>query len=134
MASQSIVILPKGYLGNLCASYAKRTDGVFLLIVTAIQKQQIKALMLWVQDMDQVGQPLSFPNGTTQDVFRATITEALECDCRRKIQKKDGVAYLDSSFDVKLKSSTQGEKWSKELEATLSQIIRMKGVPLTYVL
>ena len=39
-------------MGNLCASYAKRTDGVFPVFLTPIQKQQIKALIMWVQDMD----------------------------------------------------------------------------------
>ena len=43
---------------DACVSYAKRTDGPFPVILTPIQKQRIKALMLWVQDMHQVREPL----------------------------------------------------------------------------
>ena len=119
---------------DACVSYAKRTDGVFPVILTPIQKQRIKALMLWVQDMHRVDLPLSFPNGTTQQEFRDAITGALERDRRRKIQRKEGDAYLDSSFDIKLKSSVQWQKWIEELDTTLSQIIGVKGLPLSYVI
>ena len=58
----------------------------------------------------------------------------MERDRRRKIQTKEGESYLDSSFDIKLKSSFQWQKWSKELETTLSQVIGVKGLPLSYVI
>ena len=119
---------------DACVSYAKRTNGPFPVILTPIQKQRIKALMLWVQDMHRVGEPLSFPDETTQREFCTTITDALERDRRRKIQMKEGESYLDSSFDIKLKSSFQWQKWSEELETTLSQVIGVKGLPLSYVI
>jgi len=33
---------------DACSSYTKRTDGAFPIILTPIQKQQMKALTLWV--------------------------------------------------------------------------------------
>ena len=37
-----------------CAGYAKRTDNPFPVILTPIQKQRFKSLVLWVKDMDRV--------------------------------------------------------------------------------
>ena len=117
-----------------CVSYAKRTDGPFPVVLTPIQRQRIKSLVLWVKDMDRVNQPLSFPNTTTQEQFRDALSEALERDRRRRDQKKEGESYLDSTFNTKLKSAAQWEKWTEELSTTLCQIIGVTGIPLTYVI
>ena len=39
---------------DACVSYAKRTDGPFPVILTPVQKQRIKSLVLWVKDQDRV--------------------------------------------------------------------------------
>src|SRR5210317_345036 len=119
---------------DACASYAKRQDGEFPVILTPIQKQRIKALVLWVKDYHRVNAPLEFPSSTTQGQLWAILAEALERDRRRKDQKKEGDSYLDSTFNVKLKSTAQWEKWNEELESTLCQIIGVRGVPLTYII
>ena len=119
---------------DTCTSYAKRTDGPFPVVLTPVQKQRIKSLVLWVKDRDRVGQDLSFPATTSQAEFRSAISESLERDRRRRSQKKEGESYLDSTFNTKLKSASQWEKWLEELNITLCQIIGVRGVPLTYVI
>ena len=116
-----------------CVSYAKRTDNPFPVVLTPVQKQRIKSLVLWVKDQDRIGQNLSFPGNTTQAMFRTALADALERDRRRRDQKKEGESYLDSTFNTKLKSASQWEKWTEELNTTLCQIVGVKGVPLTYV-
>ena len=118
---------------DACKSYAIRQDGDFPIILTPIQKQRMKSLVLWVKDMHRVGQPLEFADTTDQDALRQAISQALERERRRKDQKKAGESYLDSDFNTKLKSTAQWEKWSEELDTTLAQIIGVRGVPLTYV-
>ena len=115
---------------DTCASYAKRTDGPFPVILTPVQKQRIKSLVLWVKDQERVGQALAFPGTTTQAQFRTALAEALERERRRKDQKKEGESYLDSSFNTKLKSALQWEKWAEELNTNLCQIVGVRGVPL----
>ena len=41
---------------------------------------------------------------------------------------------MDTSFNTKLKGALQWEKWHEELNTTLSQIIGVQGVPLTYII
>ena len=55
---------------DMCTSYAKRTDGVFPLILTPIQKQRLRSLALWVKDRARVNQDIEFPNTTDQDSLR----------------------------------------------------------------
>ena len=99
-----------------------------------MQKQRIESLVLWVKDQERVGQALAFPGTTTQAQFRTALAEALERERRRKDQKKEGESYLDSSFNTKLKSALQWEKWAEELNTNLCQIVGVRGVPLTYVI
>ena len=73
---------------DTCTSYTKRTDGPFPVVLTPVQKQRIKSLVLWVKDSDRVGQDLSFPATTSQAEFRSAISESLERDRRRRSQKK----------------------------------------------
>ena len=117
-----------------CSSYAKRQDGVFPIILTPIQKLRMRSLVLWAKDQLRVEQTLEFDNDTTANQLRAALSEALERERRRKDQKKAGDSYLDSEFNVKLKSAAQWEKWYEELKATLGQIIGVQGAPLSYVI
>ena len=39
---------------DTCASYAKRTDNPFPVILTPVQKQRIKSLVLWVKDQERI--------------------------------------------------------------------------------
>ena len=119
---------------DTCSGYAKRTDGVFPIILTPIQKQRMRSLVLWVRDQARVAQPLAFANNTTAAELRAALAESLERERRRKDQKKAGESYLDSEFNIKLKSTVQWEKWYEELQATLGQIIGVRGVPLSYLI
>ena len=115
------------------AGCAKRTDGPFPVMLTPIQKQRFKSLVLWVKDMDRVNQPVEFPDGTTQATFRKALSDALDRDDRRRLQKKEGESYIDSTFNNKLKSGSQWEKWFEELDSALGQITVIRGVPLSYV-
>ena len=94
----------------------------------------MRSLVLWVRDQARVAQPLAFANNTTAAELRAALAESLERERRRKDQKKAGESYLDSEFNVKLKSTVQWEKWYEELQATLGQIIGVRGVPLSYLI
>ena len=40
---------------DTCVSYAKRTDNPFPVILTPVQKQRIKSLVLWVKDQGRIG-------------------------------------------------------------------------------
>ena len=119
---------------DTCAGYAKRDDGNFPVMLTPIQKQRMKSLVYWVKDQVRVGRPLSFADDVEAPDLREMLAESLERERRRKEQKKDGESYLDSTFNTKLKSTAQWEKWLEELETTLCQIIGSKGVPLSYVI
>ena len=45
---------------DTCASYAKRTDGPFPVILTPVQKQRIKSLVLWVKEQERGWTSISF--------------------------------------------------------------------------
>ncbi len=55
-------------------------------------------------------------------------------DLIRKEQKKVGESFHDHSFNTKLKSQAQFERFSDELESTLAMIIGSQGVPISYVI
>ena len=80
---------------DTCLSYAKRTDGQFPIVLTPVQKQRMKSLVLWVKDRHRVGAIIEFPNTTTAEEFRQALGDALERDRRRRDQKKAGEAFLD---------------------------------------
>ena len=67
-----------------CSSYAKRSDGSFPIILTVIQRQRLKSLVMWVKDMVRAQQPISFPNGMTAAQLRQELQAALERDRMRK--------------------------------------------------
>ena len=119
---------------SACTVYSKRTDPPFPIHLTPIQKMRLWSLVLWVKDRDRLGQPVEFPNGTEENTFLDSLNEALERERRRKSQKKEGESYLDGSFNTKLRSQKEWEKWTEELKTTLTQIIGVRGVPLIYVI
>ena len=119
---------------DACSSYAKRQDGVFPVILTPVQRQRMWALVLWVKDRVRVQQPVQFEDATTQNDLRGRLSRALTRERRRKDQKKEEESYLDSTFNNKLKSTAQWEKWNEELESNLCHIIGCRGVPLSYVI
>ena len=67
---------------DACTVYSKRTDDVFPIHLTPIQKQRFWSPVLWVKDRDRVGQPAEFATGTSQEDFLAEINEALEREHR----------------------------------------------------
>ena len=87
---------------DTCASYAKRTNNLFPVILTPVQKQHINTLVLRVKYQERAAQALAFPGTTTQVQFRTALAESLERERWRKDQKKEGELYLDSSFNTKL--------------------------------
>ena len=99
---------------EVCASYAKRQDGAFPVVLTPIQRQRMLALVLWVKDRARVQQPIEFDDTTTQDELRGILSRSLTRERRRKDQKKEGESYLDSTFNNKLKSTAHWEKWNEE--------------------
>ena len=119
---------------DTCTSYAKRQDGAFPIILTPILKQRMKSLVMWVKDQHRIGQPLEFPDATTEADLKNALVESLERERRRKTQKKEGENYLDSTFNNNLKSAAQWQKWVEELNATLCQIIGVRGIPVNYVI
>ena len=119
---------------DACTSYAKRSDGNFPIILTTLQRQRMKSLVLWVKDMKRARQAASFPTGTSSADMLAALDASLERAGTRKEQKKVGETYLDHKFTNKLKSQAQYEKFSEELESTLSMIVGSQGVPLIYVI
>ena len=52
----------------------------------------------------------------------------------RKDQRKDGESFLDHSFNNKLKSQAQWDKFVEYLDSTLAMIIGNQGGPLPYVI
>ena len=119
---------------HACNTYAKRDDGVYPVHLTPYHRVLLKGLVLWAKDYDRVGVTLEFPNNMAQDELRAALVGASQREQRRKVQKKTGEQYLDSEFNNKLKGTSQWYKWKEELDLTLSQIIGVQGVPLSYVI
>ena len=119
---------------DACTSYAKRQDAPFPIILTQLQRKRFKALMYWVKDRVRAQAPVEFPTGMVAAELRDELNKALERQTRRKEQKKVGESYLDHSFNNKLKSQAQWEKFKEELDATLSMIVGAQGVTLNYVI
>ncbi len=117
-----------------CLGYAKRSDGSFPIILSTLQKQRMRALVLWVKYQTRIQQPATFEQGTSSTTLKAKLDEAWEREELRKEQRKVGQSYLDHSFNSKLKSQAQYEKFAEELNSTLTMIIGCQGIPLTYVI
>ena len=115
-------------------TFDPRTDEPFPVILTPLERQRMKSLTLWVKDMTRVGLEPEFEDDTTRAMFIEELNDSLSQDRRCKEQKKVGESFHDHSFTTKLKTQAQWEKFSEELEATLSMIIGVCGAPLSYVI
>ena len=103
-------------------------------VLTPLERQRMRSLTLWVNDMIRTGLEPEFEDDNTRAMFIAELNDALLHDRRRKEQKKVGESFHDHSFPTKLKTQAQWEKFSKELEAALSMIIGTCGAPVSYVI
>ena len=129
---EDLQYLSKTDIKDACAAYAKRTVGSF--VVSQLHTKRIISLMLWVRDQERIGEIAEFANGTTAAQLNRTLLTASEREKRRKDQKRTGEGLIDSTFNNKLKSQSQWEKWNVEVEALLGVIIGVKGIPLSYVI
>merc|ERR1712070_690928 len=117
-----------------CASYAKRTDGVFPVILPQLQRKRLRSLALWGKDRIRAQANVEFDNGTTAAELNQLLADALNREKMRKEQRKVGESHHDHSFNNKLKTQAQWEKFSEELDSTLNLIIGSRGIPLTHVI
>ena len=116
-----------------CNGYTKRQTAARFTI-TRVQQKRIISLMYWVQDRHRTREAFAFDVGTDQAMFLDAISEASERHEARKSQKRIGETFLGKDFAIQLKSRHQWERWLRELKDTLSSIIGVSGVPLTYVI
>jgi len=116
------------------ASYVKRTDPPFPVVLSPLQKQRLRGLVLLVKDIVRANQTVGFNNDFTRESFLDEISEAITRDELRVQLKKIGESYLDSSFTHKLRGQSQFKKFMEELSSHLSMIVGVRGVSLTYVI
>ena len=62
---------------DACASYAKRTDGVFPVILPQLQRQRLRSLVLWVKDKIRAQAAVEFPDGTPANELNQLLSDAL---------------------------------------------------------
>ena len=117
---------------SACSSYTKRVQ-VQRFSVTRVQTKRIISLMYWVKDRHRTRENFEFDVGTDENSFLAEIEEATERHDSRVAQKRIGETLLSTVFSVLLKSRHQWDRWNRELDDTLSSIIGVNGVPLSYV-
>ena len=80
---------------DACASYAKRQDAPFPIILTQLQRSRFRAMMLWVKDRVRARAPVEFPSKVTAAELKTALNDAQDRQKRRKEQKKVGESYLD---------------------------------------
>ena len=119
---------------DACNSYAKRSNKDFPVILNQLHRQRLRALSLWVKGMVRAQQPIGWPNGTPAIEVNDKLKSAWERELMRKDQRKVGESYHDHSFNNKLKSQSQWQKFMEELESTLNMVIGSQGVPIIYVI
>merc|ERR1712127_304976 len=90
--------------------------------------------MHWEKDKHRVNEDLDFPNRTDDVNLLAELQEETIRENCRKIQRKTGESLITTDFVIKLKNSSQWDRWSIELKSVPSSIIGAKGIPLTYVI
>jgi len=116
------------------ASYIKRTDAPFPVVLSPLQKQRLRGLVLLVKDIVRANQTVGFNNDFTRESFLEEISDAIKRDELRVQLKKIGESYLDSSFTHKLRGQSQFKKFMEELSSHLSMIVGVRGVSLNYVI
>ena len=115
-----------------CTSYTKfAMTSKFSL--SRVQQKRLISLMYWVQDRYRTREIYSFDAGITEPEFLSLIQDAYERHDSRKIQRTMGLSLLGGSFSIQLESRHQWKRWSRELHDTLSSIIGVTGVPISYV-
>ena len=107
---------------DACTSYAKRTNSPFPIIMTILQKQRMKALILWVKDMVRAQVDVYFEDETTRSQSNAALKAAPDREQMTKDQRKGWKIF------------PKWEKFVGELDSTLAMIIGNQGLPLTYVI
>ena len=118
---------------NACNSYSKRATGV-RFAVSRVQQKRLISLMYWVKDRYRTRELYSFDADTDEVIFLSEIQDAYDRHDSRESQRTMGMALLGNSFSVQLESRHQWKRWSRELEDTLSSVIGVSGVPLSYVI
>lgn len=116
---------------DACEAYPKRNVNAFN--VPRLMISRLQGLCLWAKDRNRVDAQVMLPNATTAQEVAIIVREATEREKRRKEMKKTGENLIDTTFNNKLRNQAQWQKFKEELNATLSMIIGLKGVPLTYV-
>ena len=116
------------------SSYAKRNDGPFPVVLTPLQKQRLRGLVLLIKDISRSGQEIGFNDHFDRNSFLDEISEAITRDDMRNKLRKIGEAFLDTSFTHKLKGQVQWKKFIEGLSSNLSMIVGVQDVPLSYVI
>ena len=115
-----------------CTSYSKRAAAIRFSL-SRVQQKRLISLLYWVQDRYRTREAYSFAAGISEAAFLALLQDAYERHESRKIQRTTGLSLLGGNFAVQLESRHQWKRWSRELHDTLSSIIGVKGIPLSYV-
>ena len=92
------------------SSYAKRNDGPFPVVLTPLQKQRLRGLVLLIKDITRSGQEIGFNDHFDRNSFLDEISEAITRDDMRNKLRKIGEAFLDTSFTHKLERTGAMEK------------------------
>jgi hypothetical protein len=96
--------------------------------------KRLVQLSLWIKDMDRLGEPATFENGTTAAEFADAINEAQRREEIRKVRQKSTESLASVRIDPPLKSSGGWESWMVSVEAALTLAYGSKGIPLAYVI
>ena len=123
-----------GELEELDVDDVKEACNDYNFNVLCIKVNRLQSLCLWVKDRKRACAVINIPDGTDAADLQKMLKASVEREDRRKAMKKTGEGLIDMSFNNKLKSQNQWQKFKQELWSTLSMIIGVKGIPLTYVI
>ena len=115
-----------------CTSYSKRAAAVRFSL-SRVQQKRLISLLYWVRDRYRTRESYSFDAGISEPEFLTLLQDAYERHESRSLQRTTGLSLLGGKFSVQLESRHQWKRWSRELHDTLSSIIGVNGVPLSYV-
>ena len=118
---------------NACGSYTKRA-ALVRFSVSRVQQKRLISLMYWVKDRYRTREPYEFDAGTDEISFLTEIEDAYDRHESRESQRTIGLSLIGNGLSVQLESRHQWKRWSRELKDTLSSIIGVSGVPLSYVI
>ena len=115
-----------------CTSYSKRAAAARFSL-SRVQQKRLISLLYWVQDRYRTRETYSFDAGITEPEFLALLQDSYERHESREVQRTTGLSLLGGKFSVQLESRHQWKRWNRELHDTLSSIIGVNGVPISYV-